>query len=73
MAQLEKHNARIESYNLQKEAGLVDLDQQDLRNQQILGDYRRRIIRVRFGGNRNSGTDHFVAVESGRYRLGAWQ
>ncbi len=35
-AQLEKHNARIETYNLQKEAGLADLDQQDLRNQQIL-------------------------------------
>jgi hypothetical protein len=33
---LEKHNAKIESYNLQKEAGLADLDRQDQRNQQIL-------------------------------------
>lgn len=35
-AMLEKHNAKIETYNLQKDAGLADLDRQDLRNQQIL-------------------------------------
>ena len=35
-AMLEKHNAKIASYNERKQAGLADLDRQDERNQQIL-------------------------------------
>ena len=35
-ALLQKHNAKIETYNLKKETGLADLDSQDQRNQRIL-------------------------------------
>jgi len=35
-ALLQKHNTKIETYNLKKDTGLADLDSQDQRNQRIL-------------------------------------
>lgn len=54
-ALLEKHNAKIESYNLQKETGLADLDQQDQRNQQILEIAEGALTEYTSGGTVSAG------------------